>query len=153
MNNPAPGSNPAPSFAPAEMADRCGISIDTLRYYEREGLLDDIERTPGGQRRYSDGDVAWVMILRCLRTTALPIREMKRFAELVRQGDVAIPERAELLRTHRADVVVQITALQEALDTIDHKIATYSAILAHTPPVDELSDANPTLGGKGVRAV
>ena len=145
-------SDVAEQLSPAEMAERCGISIDTLRYYEREGLLDTIERTAGGQRRYSSSDVAWVMILRCLRTTALPIREMKRFAELVRQGDEAIPERAQLLREHRAEVVDQIAALQEALDTIDHKIATYAAILESTPVVDTLSDTTPTLGGKGARA-
>lgn len=140
------------TLAPAEMASRCEISIDTLRYYEREGLLESIERTSGGQRRYTEDDVAWVQILRCLRTTALPIREMKRFAELVRQGDSAIAERSHLLIEHRADVVAQISALHEALDTIDHKIAAYSAILDGTPDVDHIGDTSLTLGGKGVRS-
>lgn len=138
-------------LSPAEMAERCSVSIDTLRYYEREGLLTAVERTAGGQRRYGSADVAWVQILRCLRTTALPIREMKRFAELVRRGDEAIPERAELLRAHRKDVVQQIAALQDALETIDHKIATYSAIVDGIPEVADVPDTNPTLGGKGVR--
>lgn len=138
-------------LSPAEMARRCSVSVDTLRYYEREGLLTSIERTSGGQRRYGADDVAWVQILRCLRTTALPIREMKRFAELVRRGDEAIPERAELLRAHRRDVEAQIAALHEALETIDHKIAAYSAILENTPEVDHVPTTSPTLRGKGIR--
>ncbi len=68
----------ADGLAPADMAAACGATIDTLRYYEREGLLDPIARTGGGQRRYRATDVAWVEILRCLRVTALPIREMRR---------------------------------------------------------------------------
>lgn len=139
-------------LSPSEMAERCEISIDTLRYYEREGLLESIERTTGGQRRYSEDDVAWVQILRCLRTTALPVREMKRFAELVRQGDSAIAERSHLLKEHRADVVAQIAALHDALTTIDHKIATYSAALDGIPEVDTVPETSPTLRGTGIRA-
>lgn len=139
-------------FSPAEMAERCEISIDTLRYYEREGLLESIERTAGGQRRYNENDVSWVQILRCLRATALPIREMKRFADLVRQGDSAIAERSRLLTEHRGDVVAQIGALHNALETIDHKIATYSTILEGVPEVDHMPETTPTLGGKGVRS-
>lgn len=139
-------------LSPAEMAETCGITIDTLRYYEREGLLDSIERTPGGQRRYTSDDVAWVQILRCLRTTALPVREMRRFAELVRAGDDAMPERVELLSAHRDEVVRQISALQDALTTIDHKISVYSEVLAANPAVDTRGvTTTPTLGGQGAR--
>lgn len=82
-------------FAPAQMAEACGVSVDTLRYYEREGLLDQVDRTDAGQRRYSADDVAWVRVLRCLRVTAMPIREMKVFGDLVRRGDDAIEQRLD----------------------------------------------------------
>lgn len=59
------------ALTPAEMADACEVSIDTLRYYEKEGLLEPVERTSGGQRRYNADDVAWVHVLRCLPVTAI----------------------------------------------------------------------------------
>ncbi|MEO1063445.1 MAG: MerR family transcriptional regulator [Actinomycetota bacterium] len=118
-----------PHLSPAEMAEACDVTVDTLRYYEREGLLDTIERSPGGQRRYTAHDVAWVQLLRCLRVTALPIRDMRRFAELMRLGDVAIPERVELLQEHRRSVVQQMDELRAALTRIDEKLTTYGRIL------------------------
>lgn len=123
----------APHLSPAEMAAACDVTVDTLRYYEREGLLDTIERSSGGQRRYTAHDVAWVQLLRCLRVTALPIREMRRFAELMRLGDAAIPERVELLEEHRRSVVEQIDELHAALARIDEKLATYGRILDAAP--------------------
>jgi DNA-binding transcriptional MerR regulator len=117
-------------ITPSEMAERCGVTMDTLRYYEREGLLDVIDRTNGGQRRYSSHDVAWVSMLRCLRVTAMPIRDMRRFAELVRAGDSEIPNRLELLAKHRATVVQKIEELGVALQMIDHKIEAYASFTA-----------------------
>ena len=116
-------------LSPADRAEACDVTVDTLRYYEREGLLDVIECTPGGQRRYTSHDVAWVQLLRCLRVTALPIRDMRRFAELMRVGDAAIPERVELLEEHRRSVVQQMDELRAALTRIDEKLATYGNIL------------------------
>ena len=141
------------TLTPAEMADACGVSIDTLRYYEKEGLLDPIARTDAGQRRYSADDAAWVRVLRCLRLTAMPIREMKQFAALVRSGDDAIPERLDILRRHRADVVARIDELHRAIEVIDEKIDAYSVATVGTPDV-RVDDAarRPTLDGKGVRA-
>lgn len=116
-------------LSPAEMAETCDVTVDTLRYYEREGLLDVIERTDGGQRRYTSHDVAWVQLLRCLRVTALPIREMRRFAELMRIGDAAIPQRVALLEEHRVTVVEQMDELQAALTRIDEKLSHYRSFL------------------------
>lgn len=113
------------TLTPAEMADECDVSIDTLRYYEREGLLDPVERTAGNQRRYSPGDIAWVQVLRCLRVTEMPIRDLRRFADLVRQGDDGIADRLALLEAHRAEVLRRMDELRVALDTIDHKIEVY----------------------------
>ena len=118
------------------MAEQCEISIDTLRYYEREGLLlEPVARTSGGQRRYSPDDVGWINVLRCLRTTALPIREMRRFAEMVRQGDDAIAGRVDILVAHRESVIEQQRALDEALEMIDHKIEVYTNTLARSTTV------------------
>lgn len=140
-------------LSPMEMTAECGISAETLRYYEREGLLNQVERTDGNQRRYSPEDVGWVSVLRCLRVTAMPIREMKRFAELVRAGDARLPERLELLRSHRAEVLEQRAALDDALAMIDHKIDIYSSTLKQPPDVDTRGiTTTPTIGGRGVRS-
>jgi DNA-binding transcriptional MerR regulator len=140
-------------LAPGEMADACGVSIDTLRYCEKEGLLEPVVRTDAGQRRYSADDAAWVRVLRCLRVTAMPIREMREFAELVRRGDDAIPDRLDILQRHRGDVVAKIDELHHALEVIDEKIAAYSNASGATPHAEaEPAAPRPTLDGKGVRA-
>ncbi|MEM9564176.1 MAG: MerR family transcriptional regulator [Actinomycetota bacterium] len=140
-------------LTPMEMADRCGVSTETLRYYEREGLLDRVARGDGNHRRYSADDVAWVGVLRCLRVTAMPIREMKRFAELVRLGDAGMADRVELLEAHRTEVLAQRSALDDAIEMIDHKIDVYRRSLTGQPSIDTGGvSTTPTLGGRGVRS-
>jgi len=70
------------SFSPAEAAEHSGLSIDTLRYYEREGILPAVARTAGGRRTYTDDDLARLEFLRCLRETGMPIAKLRRYAEL-----------------------------------------------------------------------
>lgn len=76
-----------PGYAPSEAARRSGFSLDTLRYYERIGLLNEVGRTSGGRRVFTDDDLDWLMLFRCLRDTGMPIAEMCRYAELVREGE------------------------------------------------------------------
>lgn len=111
-------------LTPAEMAERTGLSLDTLRYYERIGLLTDVDRGDSGHRRYSSDDVGWVDVLRCLRTTGMPIARMQQFAELCRTDGTEV-QRLDLLVEHRHDVVASIAELQEALLVIEGKIAAY----------------------------
>ncbi len=93
--------------------EKTGFSLDTLRYYEKIGLLDGIDRTAGGQRVFTDDDLAWLEILRCLRDTGMPIARMQRYAELARGGDGTFVERAELLEEHHRDIERRIDALRE----------------------------------------
>jgi DNA-binding transcriptional MerR regulator len=69
-----------------EAAEKCGLSQHTLRWYERVGLLARIERGGDGRRRFSDADLDWLSLLAKLRATGMPVREMRRYAELVRSG-------------------------------------------------------------------
>ncbi|MGB5953263.1 MAG: MerR family transcriptional regulator [Ornithinimicrobium sp.] len=112
-------------LTPAQMAQRSGVSIDTLRYYEREGLLNAVARAGSGHRRYSADDAAWVEVLRCLRDTGMSIEQLRRYCELGAQGTHTQPERLRMLRTHRALVEDQIAARYQALRLIDHKISVY----------------------------
>src|ERR1044072_4945589 len=103
-------------YSPDQVAEQTGFSIDTLRYYERIGLLDDIERNSGGRRVFTEDDVSWLMILRCLRETGMPIQRMIRFAELARGGEETIPERIELLHEHDRGVDAQTAQLRGEQD-------------------------------------
>lgn len=109
----------------AEAADLSGLSRHTLRYYEREGLLDAVGRAQSGHRRYADGDVAWIAFLGRLRATGMPIREMKRFAELRRAGRETVLERRTLLDEHRIEVRRRISELENELAVIDEKVVLY----------------------------
>src|SRR5690606_7780348 len=80
------------------------FTMDTLRYYERVGLIDDVVRTTTGQTRFTDDHLEWLGILKCLRDTGMPIEQMCRFAELVRSGDHTMAERVRLLEAHRKAV-------------------------------------------------
>lgn len=108
-----------------EAAEKCGLSQYTLRWYERIGLLDRVERGPDGRRRFSDSDVEWLLMLSKLRATGMRVRDMQRYAELVRSG-AGEPERLDLLRRHREFVLQSITQRQECLQLLDNKIRLYS---------------------------
>jgi DNA-binding transcriptional MerR regulator len=114
-------------YSPGQTADKSGFSLDTLRYYEKIGLLGDIGRTSAGWRRFSDDDLAWLGVLRCLRETGMPIAEMLRYAELARDGDgdETFPERITLLEAHDQRVEEQIAGLRAQQRHIQEKIRYY----------------------------
>ena len=112
------------TLEPAEAARATGLSLDTLRYYEREGLIGPIERAPGGRRRYSADDVAWIGLVTCLRDAGLGIADLRRFTELLRsEGD---GDRIAFLRRRRAELLERVERTQAALRVLDEKIAHYA---------------------------
>jgi DNA-binding transcriptional MerR regulator len=114
------------SYSIAEAASATDLTADTLRYYERDGLmLRPVERSATGHRRYTDGDLRWISLLTCLRGTGMPIRDVRRYAELVRGGDGNEQARLDLLRAHRMHVLAQLAEVQEHLGAIDRKIGIY----------------------------
>jgi DNA-binding transcriptional MerR regulator len=112
-----------------EAAEKCGLSQHTLRWYERIGLLGDIERGSDGRRRFSDGDLDWLSLLTKLRATGMPVRDMQRYAELVRSG-AGHAERIELLKRHREQVRRAIASQRECLKLLDAKVNNYECRLA-----------------------
>ncbi|MBE1497301.1 DNA-binding transcriptional MerR regulator [Amycolatopsis lexingtonensis] len=114
------------SYTPAQVTEKTGFTIDTLRYYERIGLLHHVGRTAGGRRVFTDQDVEFLQLLRCLRYTGMPVAEMLRFVELLRSGEATRKERVEVLREHERRVAGQISRLQEHQDHIRFKIRLYS---------------------------
>ncbi|MEV0148300.1 MULTISPECIES: MerR family transcriptional regulator [unclassified Nonomuraea] len=124
---PAPAhSDPDPGLSIAEAARRTGVSVHTLRYYERAGLVvTTVERTAGGRRRYHRIDLKWIDVCTRLRATGMPIRAIRHYAELVAAGHGNEQERLALMEAHRADVTARLAELQENLKLIDHKIDVY----------------------------
>jgi DNA-binding transcriptional MerR regulator len=115
----------------AEAARRTCVSVHTLRYYERAGLVvTAVDRTAGGRRRYHQLDLDWIIICTRLRATGMPIRTIRRYAELVAAGPGNEQERLELLEAHQADVMAKLAEVQDCLKLVDHKIDVYRGRLA-----------------------
>ena len=110
----------------SEASRATGVSAHTLRYYERAGLmLDSVDRAESTHRRYSERDIDWVVLLTRMRGTGMPIRLIRRYAELVRAGDGNEEERLALLEEHRRGVLRQLEEVASNLEAIDNKIRIY----------------------------
>jgi DNA-binding transcriptional MerR regulator len=120
-----------PGLSIADVAEQTGLTPDTLRYYEKDGLMvHPVARDVSGHRRYSESDLGWIVLVTRLRSTGLPIRDVRRYADLVRQGDGTDLARLELLRTHREAVLARLAEEQEHLRAIELKIGHYERRLA-----------------------
>jgi DNA-binding transcriptional MerR regulator len=108
-----------------EVMTSTGLSADTLRYYEKVGLLPPVGRGPNGHRRYGAEHLDSLQFLNCLRAAGMSIADMRRFVELQRAGAATAIDRAALLRQHRAEVAARVAALQDHLALIDRKIAFF----------------------------
>lgn len=114
-----------------QVAEATGLSVHTLRYYERCHLIAPIDRLSNGHRRYSSSDLHWIEFLNKLRLTGMPIRQMQHYAELVRNSpNSTFEERRQILVAHREMVVEQLEQLQANLSVIDWKIQHYSNLEA-----------------------
>ena len=119
-------------FSPSQAAEQSGFSLDTLRYYERIGLLDGIDRAPSGHRRFRDDDLEWLGVLRCLRDTGMPIAQMRRYAELTRRGQATLAERLSSLTEHDRQVQERIALLQAQHRHLQDKINWYHSQMPAT---------------------
>ena len=109
----------------AEVGERYSISLDTLRYYERIGLIPPVNRNGGGIRDYSDIDLRRVEFIKCMRSSGLPIEVLIEYMGLVQQGDGTIEARKEMLKEQRELLAVRMDELQKTLDILDHKLDVY----------------------------
>lgn len=112
----------------SEAAARVGLTTYTLRWYEQAGLVSPVGRDSAGRRRYTREDIDWLVLLTRLRRTGMPVRDMRRYAELARQGDRTLGERRALFQRHRDRVLARIAELGEDLKVLDYKIEIYDKL-------------------------
>lgn len=122
-----------PTLSVSEAAERVGLSTHTLRWYEQEGLVSPVGRDSAGRRRYTEEDLGWLDLLTKLRRTGMPVRDMRRYAELAREGDHTLAERLRLFQAHRDRVLDRIAELQADLEALDYKIDIYGKMLEAQP--------------------
>lgn len=111
----------------AEVCKRCGITPDTLRYYERVGLIPPVARTASGIRNYTETDVNWVGFATCMRRAGLSVETLAKYVALFRQGDATLAARKRLLEEQRALLAARVAEQQKVLARLDAKIANYEA--------------------------
>jgi DNA-binding transcriptional MerR regulator len=121
-----------PALSIAEAAEASGLSMHTLRYYERTGLLEPVHRNGSGHRRYRAADLERITFLTRLRATGMPIRDVRRYAELMTAGEATNEERLALLEAHRGNVLAGLEATARNLELVEWKINLYKERLGRT---------------------
>jgi DNA-binding transcriptional MerR regulator len=109
----------------AKVSEKYGISADTLRYYERIGLIPRVNRNKSGIREYNDTDVRRVEFIKCMRSAGLPIETLIEYVGLVQQGDSTTEARKEILKEQRELLMTRMKEMQITLDLLNYKISIY----------------------------
>ena len=124
-----------------EVSERYDISSDTLRYYERIGLIPPVNRNGSGIRDYNELDIRRVEFIRCMRSAGLPIEVLIEYVGLVQQGDGTIEARKEILVEQRELLMARMKEMQKTLDILDHKIEVYeNAVLKKEKGIIQIED-------------
>ncbi len=112
-----------------DVSEKFQITQDTLRYYERVGMIPPVTRTAGGIRDYQETDLAWVELAVCMRSAGLPVEAMIEYVKLFQEGDTTIPARYQLLAAQREVLLEQRAQIDDTLNRLDYKISRYEEAL------------------------
>lgn len=137
---------PAAPVGIGAVAAHVGLEPDTIRYYERTGVLPHPSRDTAGHRIYQPGDVHLIEVLLHLRDTGMPLTRIAEFTRLVARDPGGVPERLALLQDHRAEVSARLAAWQRSLTIIDTKITDYEARLHRSPGLAPSDTTGPPVG-------
>lgn len=109
----------------AEVSRKYDISADTLRYYERIGLIPPVPRTRGGLRDYGEESCGWIQLMKCMRAAGVQIEALIEYVDLFQQGDATLDARKALLVEQRDQLVSRMAEMQASLDLLNQKIDRY----------------------------
>lgn len=112
-----------------EVSAKYGISQDTLRYYERIGLIPRVNRNKSGIRDYTEEDCNWIEFIKCMRSAGLPIEVLIEYVQLFQQGDATLEARKALLMEQRNHLMAKIAEMKKTLERLNHKIAVYEQVV------------------------
>ena len=129
-----------------EVSEQYGISADTLRYYERIGLILPVNRNESGIRDYNELDLRRVEFIKCMRSAGLPVEVLIEYVGLVQRGDRTIETRKEILKEQRGQLAARMKEMQKTLDILDHKIEVYeNAVLKEEQAMLETEELVPEI--------
>lgn len=109
----------------AKVSQKYDITADTLRYYERIGVIPQVERTAGGIRNYTEESCRWIELAKCMRSAGMPIEALIEYCELTQQGEATISARRELLEEERKKLVEKFEDMRATIERLDYKISCY----------------------------
>lgn len=111
-----------------QVSEKTGLSIYTLRYYDKEGLLPLVKRSPSGIRKFTDNDIDWIGLICCLKNSGMSIDNIKEFMNLCLQGNETVEIRRNILLKHKQNILSQMKQLESSLSTVNYKIEHYKEI-------------------------
>ncbi|MFD2702649.1 MerR family transcriptional regulator [Paenibacillus shunpengii] len=118
------------TYTISEVAKELNLTPYTLRYYDKEGLLPFVERTAGGKRLFKESDMESLKIIECLKSTGMPIKEIKSFIDWCSDGDATLQQRHDMFIERKATVEAQMEELKRTMEVIEHKCMYYKTALA-----------------------
>jgi DNA-binding transcriptional MerR regulator len=117
------------TYSIGEVAKELSLTVYTLRYYDKEGLMPFVDRTPSGTRVFKESDIEALKIIECLKSTGMPIKEIKAFIDWCSEGDSTLKQRYEMFIERKASVEAQMEELKKTMDLIDHKCWYYKTAI------------------------
>lgn len=112
-----------------QFAEKIGVTVSTLRYYDKEGLLPFVDKKPNGTRIFKDEDFEGLAIIACMKHSKVPIKDIKRYMDLCQEGDSTLNERLEIFLERKEVVQKHIEELNKVMETINHKIQYYETAI------------------------
>ena len=112
-------------YSIGQVAAKTGLTVHTLRYYEKEGLLPFVHKSSSGLRMFSDDDLGWLSLIECLKETGMSLKGIKQYIDWFREGDSTLPQRLKMFKQQQLKVLAQIEQFQKYLQKIDYKVRLY----------------------------
>ena len=119
------------SYTIGKVAKMMGLTTHTLRFYDKEGLLPNVGKTKSGVRQFTDADINWLMMLECLKSTGLQLKDIKHYINLLKKGNSSLVERAEMFKKQKIKCQQEINLLKQTMKKLDFKIHYYDEALKH----------------------
>lgn len=117
------------TFTIGQVAKKMGLTAHTLRYYDKEGLLPSMRKSSSGLRVFTEVDIEWLIIVECLKGCGMPLKDIKQYIEMCRQGDETIAQRLEMFKKQKENLEAQKAQIEQHMEKINYKIAFYTEAL------------------------